>query len=208
MTSFIHSLRLMATDPNDDMLGIVIFFFDFTLFTVIGFAIFNRIANAKAVKLWPKLAPVIKGTFHKGIGLTAPYIIGQYHGMPVRAYVFVTAKSRYTYVYYFQIRATLDTHGHDWELQYNQHSHEKQGWEIHTKDAPLQQRLTQAGLLGMLPGWDYETTLRYNGRKGTLLYSHHIFTRDGLPSPDVFEMELSLLHKVANLNKQLNHELT
>ncbi len=196
---------LTATDPNQDMLGIVIFFFDFALFTVIGIAIFNRIANAKAAKLWPKLAPVIQGTFYKGIGLTAPYIIGQYHGLPVRAYVFVTAKSRYTYVYYFQIKATVDSHGQDWELRYNQRSHEKQGWEIHTHDSALHGRLTQAGLLGLIPGWDYETTLRYSGRKGTLLYSHHIFTRDGLPSPEVFETELNLLRKVANLNKQLNN---
>jgi hypothetical protein len=201
------SLNLSATsDPNQDLLGIIIFFFDFTLFTLIGFAIFNRLANAKAAKLWPNLAAVINGTFHKGIGLTAPYIIGQYHGLPVRAYVLVTAKSRYTYVYYFQIRATLDAapRGPDWTLRYNERSGTKQGWEIHTKDAALQGRLAGAGLLGLIPGWDRETSLTYNGRKGTLLYSHHIFTRVALPSPEVFEMELNLLRKAANLNQQLN----
>src|ERR1041384_6865513 len=203
MTTYLLSLpALMTADPNDDMLGIIIFLFDFTLFTLIGIAIFNRIADAKAVKLWPKLAPVINGTFHKGIGLTAPYIVGNYHGLPVRAYVLVTAKSRYTYVYYFQIRATLEPapHSHDWALRYNQHAHEKQGWDIQTKEEALKQRLTQAGFLSLIPGWDYETSLTYNSRKGTLLYSHHIFTRDGLPSPEVFDMELGLLRKVAHLH--------
>jgi hypothetical protein len=205
MTHLLLSMNLpLAADPNEDMLGIIIFFFDFTLFCLIGFAIFNRIANAKAAKLWPKLASVIDGTFHKGIGLTAPYIAGNYHGLPVRAWVFVTARSRWNFIYYFQIRAALDTRGRDWTLRYNNRSGEKQGWEIHTKDPALQQRLPQAGLLGMIPGWDTETSLSYNGRKGTLLYSHHMYTREALPSPEVFEMELGLLRKVANLNRQVN----
>src|SRR5215470_7374953 len=105
MTHLALTLHLAAADPNDDMLGLVIFLFDFTLFTLIGIAIFNRVANAKAAKLWPKLAPVIKGTFHKGLGLSAPYILGNYHELSVRAFVYVMAKSRYTFIYYFQIRA-------------------------------------------------------------------------------------------------------
>src|SRR5438876_1077334 len=114
----------LATDPNQDWLGIVIFGFDFVIFWLILIAVFNKIANGKAAKLWPKLAPVINGTFHKGIGLTAPYLVGHYRGLPVRARVRVSAKSRWNFEYYFEIVATLDTRGRDWELRYNQRPRE------------------------------------------------------------------------------------
>jgi hypothetical protein len=205
-TSLVLTLNLSAADPNNDMLGLIIFFFDFFIFTVIGIAVFNRIANAKAVKLWPKLAPVINGTFHKGIGLTAPYIVGQYHGLPVRAHVRVFARSKYNFEYYFEISATVDKHGHDWELLYNERSHQKQGWEIKTKDSTFQQRLSQSGLMGVIPGWDHNASVKYNGRKGTLIFSHHIYTRDGLPTPEVFEMQLETLKKMVNINKQVNED--
>ncbi len=203
-TALISILDLSTSDPNNDLLGIIIFFFDFFIFMVIGIAVFNRIANAKAAKLWPKLAPVIKGTFHKGIGLTTPYIIGQHHGLPVRAYVLVVARSRYSFNYFFEIEATVDQHGQNWELRYNQSAHGKHEWEIKTKDEALQQRLAQSGLLGQIPGWDHTAAVRYNGHKGTLILSHQIFTRDGLPAPEVFEMELETLKKLVNINKQVN----
>ncbi len=203
-TSLILISNLTVADPNNDMLGIVIFFFDFFIFTLIGIAVFNRIANRNAVKLWPKLAPVINGTFHKGIGLTAPYIIGQYHGLPVRAHVRVFARSRYNFEYYFDISATVDTHGRDWELRYSGHFNGKHEWEIKTKDQALQQRLSQSGLLGLIPGWDHTASVRYGGKKGELVLSHQIFTRDGLPTPEVFEMELETLKKLVNINKQVN----
>ncbi len=207
-TLLVVNLKLSAvSDPNNDLLGIFIFFFDFALFCVIGFAVFNRIANAKAVKLWPGLAPVIHGTFHKGIGLTAPYIVGKYNGLPVRAWVLVTARSRWDFEYYFQILATVDRHGRDWELYYNQHSHDRHGWEIKPKDSELQQRLSQSGLLGIVPGWDQNAFIKYNSRKGTLLFRHKIFNRDGLPAPEVFEMQLGMLKKVVSINRQVNQEI-
>jgi hypothetical protein len=197
-TSLILILNLSGADPNNDLLGLVIFFFDFFIFTVIAIAIFNRIANAKAAKLWPKLAPVIKGTFHKGIGLTAPYIIGQYHGLPVRAHVRVFARSKYSFEYYFEILATVDKHGRDWELLYNERSHEKQGWQIKTKDEMFEKSLSQSGLMGIIPGWDHNASVKYNGGKGLLILSHRIYTRDGLPTPEVFEMQLEMLKKLVN----------
>lgn len=203
--SLIWLLHLFTVaDPNNDLLGIVIFYFDFTIFCLIGIAVFNRIANAKAVKLWPRLAPVINGTFHKGIGLTAPYIVGKYQGLPVRAWVLVTAKSRWTFEYYFQIRATIDKHGQNWELYYNQHSHGEHGWEIKTKDPGLQQNLSQSGLMGIIPGWDREASVKYNSRKGTLLFRHHIYTRDALPTAEVFEMQLGTMKKIIAINRQIN----
>src|SRR5690242_18674233 len=123
-----------TSDPNQDVLGIIIFGFDFVIFTVIAIAVFNKIANAKAAKLWPKLAPVIKGTFHKGIGLTAPYLVGTYRGLPVRARLRTTAKSRWDFEYYFEIVAAAGTHGRDWELRYNHRHREADGWEIKTND--------------------------------------------------------------------------
>ncbi len=195
-----------AADPNEDTLGIIVFFFDFFIFALIITALFNRFANRNAVKLWPGLAPIINGTFHKGIGLTTPYIKGNYHGMPVRAYVLVTARSRWNYEYYFQIQAGVDAHGQDWQLRNDQGIVGKLGWEIHTKDPMLQQRLAVAGLMEIIPDWDIRASLRYSGRKGTLLYSHRIFTRDGLPAPEVFQNELDLLKKVANINKQVNEQ--
>src|SRR5262245_9591059 len=92
-----------APDPNQDWLGIIVFGFDFVFFSLILIALFNRIANSKAGKVWPKLAPVIKGTFHKGIGLTTPYLAGNYRGLPVRACLRARAKSRWTFEYYFEI---------------------------------------------------------------------------------------------------------
>jgi hypothetical protein len=200
-------LNLSATaDPNNDMLGLIIFGFDFVIFALILTAIINRAANKNAAKLWPKLAPVINGTFHKGIGLTAPYIIGNYHGLPVRARIRVSARSRWNYEYYFEILATSATRGQDWELRYNQGSHEAHGWELKTKDPALQERLSQAGLKTMPHDWERRASLKYHSRKGTLLYSNQIFTRDGVPTPEVFEMQLEMLKKLVNINQQANKE--
>ena len=184
--------RSLTTDPNQDLLGIVIFFFDFTIFSVFFYALFNRIASAKAAKVWPKLAPSIQGTFHRGIGLTAPYLVGTYHGLPVRAHVRWFAKSRWNFDYYFDIVATLDTHGQDWELSYNRSPHVTHGWELKAKDEVLKQHLAHAGLMALLPNWDTTASVKYRGGKGTLRYSHQIYTRDDLPSPEVFQMQLAL----------------
>ena len=195
-----------ALDPNQDWLGIIVFGFDFVIFSLILIALFNRIANSKAAKVWPKLAPVIKGTFHKGIGLTAPYLVGNYRGLPVRARLRVSAKSRWNFEYYFEIVATPGTRGQDWELRYNQRPREAQGWEIKTKDEALRQRLSQSGLMAMLPSWEDSTLVKYNSGRGTLLYRHRVYARDALPSPEVFQMQLDLLKKLVNINRQVTEE--
>ena len=200
-------LNISATaDPNNDMLGLIIFGFDFAFFTLIAVALVNRAANKNAVKLWPKLAPVINGTFHKGIGLTAPYIIGEYHGLPVRARIRVSARSRWHYEYYFEILVTSATRGQSWELHYDQNSRGPHGWELKAKDPALKERLSQAGVLTILHDWEHRVSLTYNGGRGTLLYSQQIFTRDGVPSPEVFEMELETLKKLVNINQRVNAE--
>ena len=193
-----------AVDPNNDMLGLIIFGFDFTLFTLIAIALFNRAANKNAAKLWPKLVPVINGTFHKGIGLTIPYIIGKYHGMPVRARIHPIAKSRWSFNYYLEILATSTTHGQNWELHYKQGSDGAHHWELKTKDPVLQERLSQSGVMKIAPNWDHQVSLKYNGRKGTLLYIHYIFSRDGVPAPEIFETQLDMLKKLLNINQQVN----
>jgi len=193
----------LATDPNQDVLGIIIFGFDFLLFTLLFIAISNRIADSKAAKVWPKLAPVINGTFHKGIGLTRPHLVGSYRGLPVRAYVRVSARSRWTFTYYFEIVTTLDTHGHSWELYYNQSPHAAHGWEVKTKDETLKQRLMHSGLLTLIPGWDYLTSVKYRGGKGVLLYRHQIYTRNDVPSPEAFQNQLTLLKKLAGITRQV-----
>src|SRR5262249_19823219 len=157
--------RSLATDPNEDLLGIIIFGFDFILFTLFFIALFNRIADSKAAKVWPTLAPVIQGTFHKGIGLTRPYLVGSYRGLPVRAYVRVSAKSRWTFNYYFEIVTTLDTHGRNWELYFNQRREEAPGWRVKTKDEALKQRLIHSGLLTLIPNWDNVASVKYRGGK-------------------------------------------
>ncbi len=206
-TLFILILNLSTTtDPNNDMLGLVIFGFDFVIFALILTALFNRAANKNAAKLWPKLAPVINGTFHKGIGLTTPYLIGKYHELPVRARIRVSARSRWNYEYYFEILATSGARGQNWELRYNQGTDGAHGWELKTKEPAFQERLSQAGLMTTLHDWEQRVSLKYNGSKGTLLYSQHIFTRDGLPSPEVFGMQLDLLKKLVNINQQVNKE--
>src|SRR5262249_50087946 len=118
-----------------------------------------------------------------------------------------TARSRWNFEYYFQILATIDRRGRDWELDYNQHSSGEQGWKIKTKDPALQQRLSQSGLMGIIPGWDHNGSVKYNGRKRTLLFRHHIYSRDGLPTPEVFEMQLGMLKKIVNINRQINQEI-
>src|SRR5258706_14394237 len=206
-TLFILILNLSTTtDPINDMLGLVIFGFDFVIFALILTALFNRPANKNAAKLWPKLAPVINGTFHKGIGLTTPYLIGKYHGLPVRARVRVSARSRWNFEYYFEILATSGTRGQDWELHYDQSSGGPHEWGLKAKDPALKERLSQSGLTTMLPHWEHGVSVKYNGNKGTLLYSRHIFTRDGLPAPEVFEMQLEMLKKLLNINQKVNGE--
>ncbi len=200
-------LNLSTTaDPNQDLLGIIIFVFDFIIFSLILTALFNRAANKNAAKLWPKLAPVINGTFHKGIGLTTPYLIGKYHGLPVRARVRVSARSRWNFEYYFEILATSGTRGQDWELHYDQSSGGPHEWGLKAKDPALKERLSQSGLTTMLPHWEHGVSVKYNGNKGTLLYSRHIYTRDGLPALEVFEMQLDILKKLVDINRRVNEE--
>jgi hypothetical protein len=195
---------LQAPDQNNDWLGIIAVGFDFVLFSVILFAFFNWKIHAKAAKLWPKLAPVIKGTFHRGIGLTTPYLEGNYRGLPVRARMRLSARSRWDFDYYFDILATTDRGGRDWELRYNPGVGEADGWALKTKDPALEQRLLQSGLIALLPSWDHGAAVRYNGGKGTLLYSHRIYSRDGLPSPEAFAMQLDMLKRFAAINKRVN----
>jgi hypothetical protein len=131
-------------------------------------------------------------------------LVGSYRGLLVRAYIRVSAKSRWTFNYYFEIVATPDTHGHDWELYYNQRREEAPGWQVKTKDEALKQRLTHSGLLTLIPNWENVASVKYRGGKGTLLYSHQIYTRDALPSPEVFQNQLALLKRLVHITTQVN----
>ena len=68
----------------------------------------------------------------------------------------------------------------------------------------LKQRLAHSSLMTLIPNWDYVVSVKYRGSKGKLLYSHQIYTRDGLPSPEVFQNQLALLKKLESITKQVN----
>jgi len=91
-------------------------------------------------------------------------------------------------------------------VRYNQRPRAAHEWEVKTKDEALKQRLTHSGLMALLPSWEHGTLVKYHGGKGTLLYSHRIYARDALPSPEVFQMQLDLLKRLVSITRQVNEE--
>jgi hypothetical protein len=195
-----------TTDPNHDGLGIIIFVIDLAIFWLILTALFNRKANSKAAIIWPKLAPYINGVFHPGIGLTTPFLSGEYRGLPIRACVRVSSRSRWYYEYTFEITAKYDTRGGNWEVRYDKNKKGEKALELIAKDPLLKRRLSQSDLMTLLSKWKVGTSVKYKGAHGTLLFRQHIHSREDLPAPDEFEMELEMVNRLAKINRQVNED--
>ena len=165
-------------------------------------------ANLTFAKRWATLAPLINGTVHKAI-LTyqGNTLTGNYHGLPMRTRVKGKGGGRGgSSIFHFEILATPGTRGRDWKLHYDQGllGMGADGWEIKTRDEALKQRLVQSDLLAMTQNWTRETSVTYDGGKGTLLYRQRIDYLYDLPAPDVFKWQLDLLTQLVEINRQVN----
>jgi hypothetical protein len=105
-----------------------------------------------------------------------------------------------THNYFFAVEGMTGVRGSNWKLH---RSYNNQESEIQA-DAPLQQRLYQAGILSAAQNWPPQASAAYDARHGTLRLRMPIQNERALPPSEIFKHQLDALLYLSNINGQVN----
>jgi hypothetical protein len=197
---------LLRANPNMSWTKFIIIGVATITAIVVGFMFLMGRFKSGTAPLWTRLAPVINGRFKmSNWSYSGTKLNGSYNGLPVVAWVdydkqIAIGAPGVTHNYFFAVEGMTGARGSNWNIhrRYNNQESEIQA------DAPLQQRLYQAGILSTGQNWPAQESAAYNARRGTLRLRMLMKNERALPTPDVFKHQLDALLHLASINRQVN----
>ncbi len=159
-----------------------------------------RRRNDPYAEYWAPIAPLVEGK------PSGNKMAGRYAGMPLEARIENKGNEKAP-KYIWELELTPGARGKDWSIQHAAEGFLGTGekkWQIKTKDEALKRRLLAAGALGGVDHLSHDVTLDYDAGDGTLTSHFPVPTRFNIPGPDEFRLNLDLLQRYVEMNKQAN----
>ncbi len=164
-----------------------------------GVAAWLRRPRDRSVAAWAGLAPLVGGTTRANV------LSGTYDGLPMRARIVGDGSEGNPYAY--EVSFAPGPQGQNWSLAFTGQKFLGTGdktWRIKGKDELLAQRLTEAGAAAAMQNWPSTPEITYNAKSGNLEYRDRTESEFAVPAPDRFEAQLTLLARLAQLQREIN----
>lgn len=185
------------TSNNDMIFGSIVLLVFLVFVFLLGFAI-NKFKNARFVRAWEPLRPVVGGgkVVEDGGGAATSWLAGTYKGRTVCAEM-IPGRNRYSgetgFRYNHFAVALIDAPG-------------KSDWSVNThpvsRDKALEQRLSEAGVMAILAQiGQAEVTYDTRQRKLTIIQEPGA---SWIPPREHFEKQLNTLLTLGELNAAVN----
>lgn len=195
--------------PTSDLIfgGTLLIFFLTAVFA--AGKLLNRFKNGRFTQAWGPLIPIIHGTVtHDGGGAATSWLTGTHQGATIQASM-TPNRNRYqeqsgSYYNYFDITMLNVPGQHNWQVSYETPvlGLGKTGWHLVADTPELQMKLEQQGIITAITQLG-APTVTYTARRATLHYAEDVGA-GWVPTPEQFTAELTLLHRLAAINSQVN----
>jgi len=164
-----------------------------------GAAAWLRRPRDRSVAAWAGLAPLVGGTTRSNV------LSGTHDGLPMRARIVGDGSEGNPYAY--EVSFMPGPQGQNWTLTFTGQKFLGTGektWRVKSKDELLAQRLTEGGAVSAVQDWPSTPEITYNAKSGNLEYRDRAEGEYAVPTPEQFGAQLTLLSRLAQLQRALN----